>query len=131
MSDDESEFGTMSSSRIDKSQAQRQREGMEQKARKEGRLDLAKQVMKVDNATKLQSLRQQLEGLKADQTKQDQEKKDPKKVSKMSTKTREQEIADSKNPNQKPDAESMVKEAQRNLKATEEQRKQEVTTEGG
>ena len=130
-SDDDVDLGTLSTSRLDKSQAQRRREGLEQKMCKEGRADLAKQVVKVDSASKMQSLRRQLEGMKDEQTKRDKERKEGKKVSKMSTKTREQEVADSKTVDQNPDAEKMAKQAQQNLKATEEQRKQEVTTEGG
>jgi hypothetical protein len=113
--------------------ANRKRKGMEDKMRREGKALLAQQVVKVDNAAKLQSLRQQLEGLKAAQDKKDKNAKQESKVSKSGTKTREQELAQAKQAaaEMRPDAGQMAKQGEQEHKATEEQRREEVTTEGG
>lgn len=131
-SDDDFEL-SLSSQRGMEAGANRKRKGMEDKMRREGKALLAQQLVKVDNASKLQSLRQQLEGLKAAQDKKDQAVKQDGKLSKSGTKTREQELAQAKQAaaDVRPDAGQMAKQGEQEHKATEEQRREEVTTEGG
>ncbi len=131
-SDDEFEL-SLSSQRGMEAGANRKQKGAQDKLRSEGKALLAQQVVKIDNSAKLQSLRQQLEGLKGDQDKKDKQSKQEQKISKSGTKTREQELAQAKQSAAeiRPDAGQMAKQGEQERKATEEQRREEVATEGG
>jgi hypothetical protein len=132
-SDDDFEL-SLSTQRGMEAGSARKQKGLADKLRKDGKELLAKQVVRIDNSAKLQSLRAQLDGLKAAQDKKDQESKNAQKnISKTGTKTREQELAQAKESaaDVRPDAGQMAKQGEQEHKATEEQRREEVTTEGG
>ncbi|HRH92982.1 MAG TPA: hypothetical protein PKV72_00450 [Candidatus Peribacteria bacterium] len=132
-SDDDFELSLSTQKGMEAGSARKQK-GLAEKLRKDGKDQLAKQAIKIDNSAKLQSLRAQLDGLKAAQDKKDKDsKQEQKNAGKAGTKTREQELAQAKESaaDVRPDAAQMAKQGEQEHKATEEQRREEVTTEGG
>ncbi len=132
--DDDFEFGAGGHQKGLENAATLKQRAMEQKARDQGKMSLARDVMKADNSAKLQSLRQQLTALKAGQDKQDKAAKDvEQKGSKSGTKTREQQLKSQREDasEQRADATKMAEQGAKFAKAQEETKREEATSEGG